>query len=222
MPDLGRIAGPAIIPAAVEFDLTWNLSSGKQVKNVLHGSVAGGFAATAAVAQAIYAAIIGSASWTAWAAFLSNTSQLANVQLRDMRTANQPWVLSTGAATPGTSVSAALPPGVSLVISERTALAGRGYRGRIYLPGLAANALVVGTGAASAAANTAAVNFINAVSAAMTANGVTLAIANPARAAYAGRRGRAIPARAAGIVPVTSVLARLTALTSQRRRSYIA
>jgi hypothetical protein len=51
---------------------------------------------------------------------------------------------------------------------------------------------------------------------------VTLAIANPARAAYAGRRGRAIPARAAGIVPVTSVLARLTALTSQRRRSYIA
>lgn len=222
MVDLGRIAGPAIIPNAVEVDLTWNLASGKQVKNVLHGSVAGGFNSTAAIAQAVYAAIIGSASWTAWAAFLSNQAQLANVQVRDMRTANLPWVLSTGGATPGTSVSAALPPGVSLVISERTAMAGRGYRGRVYLPGLASNALVVGTGAASAAANTAAVNFMTAVQSALTASGITLAIANPARAQYTGRRGRVIPARPAGIVPVTSMVSRLTALTSQRRRSYIA
>src|SRR5216684_9364471 len=112
--DLGRIPGPIVIPNAIEVDLVWNLASGKQVKNVLHGQVAAGFNVTAAVAQAIYAAIIASASWTAWAAQLSNQVQLAAVQLRDLRTANMPFVASTGAAAPGTSLTAALPPGVSL------------------------------------------------------------------------------------------------------------
>ena len=222
MPDLGRIAGPIIVPNTIEVDLVWNLASGKQVKNVLHASVLAGFTATAAVAQAIYASIVGSASWTAWAAYLSNQASLASVQLRDLRTANNPWVSSTGAATPGTSVSAALPPGVSLVISERTAFAGRGFRGRVYLPGLASNALVVGTGAVLAAANTAALNFMTAVQTALTASNATLAIAQPARNAYVGRKGRAIAARVAGVVNVTSMVARLTALTSQRRRSYVA
>jgi hypothetical protein len=144
------------------------------------------------------------------------------VQLRDLRTANMPFVASTGGATVGTGVATALPPGVALVISERTAQAGRGFRGRIYLPGLDSSAVTAATGAASAAANTAAVNFITAVQTALTGQGITLAIANPARQAYTGRTLRAIPARAAGMITVTSIVARLTALTSQRRRSYVA
>ena len=222
VPDLGRIAGPIIIPNAIEVDLVWNLASGKQVKNVLHGQVAGGFTATAAVAQAVYAAIIASASWTAWAAFLHTTAALAAVNLRDLRTPNMPVVTSTGGATAGTGAAVALPPGVALVISERTALAGRGFRGRVYLPGLDSGAITAATGAASAAANTAAANFVTAVQTALTASTITLSIAQPARQAYNGRRGRAIGARAANIQNVTSIVARLTALTSQRRRSYIA
>lgn len=222
MPDLGRIAGPIVIPTAVELDLVWNLASGKQVKNVLHGIVAGGFAATAPIAQAVYAAIIASGSWTAWAAFLHTTAALAAVNLRDMRAFNMPVVTSTGAATAGTGAGLALPPGVALVVTERTAFAGRGFRGRAYLPGLDSGALVAATGASSAAAGTAALNFMTAVQTAMTASGIALAIAEPARNAYAGRKGRAIPARAAGITAVTSMVVRLTALTSQRRRSYVA
>jgi hypothetical protein len=211
-----------VIPNAIEVDLIWNLASGKQVKNVLHGQVAAGFNATAAVAQAVYAAILASASWTAYKAFINLNAQFAGVQLRDQRTPNMPYVASTGAATAGTGAASALPPGVSLVISERTASAGRGFRGRIYLPGLDSSALTPATGAATAAANTAAVNFVTAVQTALTASAITLSIANPARVAYVGRKGRAIPARPAGIINVTSVLARLTALTSQRRRSYVA
>ncbi len=222
MPDLGRIAGPIVIPNAIEVDLVWNLTSGKQVKNVLHGQVAAGFNATAAIAQAVYAAIIASASWTAWKPFVNANASLAAVNLRDLRTANMPVVTSTGAATPGTGIATALPPGASLVISERTAQAGRGFRGRVYLPGLDSSLLVAATGAASAAGNTAAVNFMTAVSTALTASGITLSIANPARAAYVGRKGRAIAARANAIINVTSMVARLTALTSQRRRSYVA
>ena len=222
MPDLGRIAGPIVIPNAIEVDLVWNLTSGKQVKNVLHGQVAAGFNATAAVAQAIYAAIIASASWTAWKPFVNANASFAAVSLRDLRTPNMPVVTSTGAATVGTGVASALPPGASLVISERTAQAGRGFRGRIYLPGLDSSLLTAATGAASAAGNTAAVNFITAVQTALTASAITLSIANPARQAYIGRKGRNIPARVAGIINVTSLVARLTALTSQRRRSYVA
>lgn len=220
--DLGRIPGPIVIPNAIEVDLLWNLASGKQVKNVLHGQVAGGFNATAAIAQAIYAAIIASASWTAYKPFINSNCSFAGVQLRDLRTANMPFVSSTGAVTPGTGAASALPPGVALVISERTAQAGRGFRGRIYLPGLDSVALTAATGAASAAANTAAVNFVTAVQTALTASAITLSISNPARQAYVGKNLRAIPARAAGIINVTSLVARLTALTSQRRRSYVA
>lgn len=220
--DLGRIPGPIVIPNAIEVDLLWNLASGKQVRNVLHGQVAGGFNATAAVAQAVYAAIIASASWTAYKPFINANCSFAGVQLRDLRTANMPFVSSTGGATVGTGVATALPPGVALVISERTAQAGRGFRGRIYLPGLDSSAVTAATGAASAAANTAAVNFVTAVQTALTGQAITLSIANPARQAYTGRTGRALTARAAAIINVTSIVARLTALTSQRRRSYVA
>jgi hypothetical protein len=226
--DPGRIKGPVVIPNAIEVDLIWNLPSGKQVKNVLHGQVAAGFNATAAVAQAIFASITGSAAWTTYAAQLSNQTQLAAVQLRDLRAANFPYVASTGAAVAGTSATAALPPGVSLVVTERTASAGRAFRGRVYLPGLATVALVTATGAATAAANSAALGFMNQVSTSLTASGITLSIANPARQAYIGRAtspgavGRSIPARAAAIVNVTTMVTRLTALTSQRRRSYVA
>jgi hypothetical protein len=220
--DLGRIPGPMVIPNCIEVDLLWNLASGKQVKNVLHGQVAAGFTATAAVAQAVFAAVLASASWTAWRALINSNAQFAGIQLRDLRTANMPFVTSTGVAVAGTGVATALPPGVSLVISERTAQAGRGFRGRIYLPGLDSAAVTAATGAATPAANTAAVNFVTAVSTALTASAITLSIANPARQAYTGRTGRAIPLRPNGVINVTSIVARLTALTSQRRRSYVA
>jgi hypothetical protein len=220
--DAGRIKGPVILPAGIEVDLVWNLASTKQIKNVLHGQVAGGFTATAAVAQAVYAAIIASASWTAWAADVHSTASFAGVNLRDLRTPNMPVVQSTGGATAGTGALLALPPGSSLVVSLKTALAGRGFRGRVYLSGLDSVVLVAGTGALTGAANTNAVNFITAVQTALTTSGITLALANPARQAYTGRKGRAILARAANQVPVTSISTRLTALTSQRRRSYVA
>src|SRR5258708_26257060 len=209
MPDLGRIAGPIVIPNAIEVDLVWNLTSGKQVKNVLHGQVAAGFNATAAIAQAVYAAIIASASWTAWKPFVNANASLAAVNLRALRTATMPVVTSTGAATPGTGIATALPPGASLVISERTAQAGRGFRGRVYLPGLDSSLLVAATGAASAAGNTAGANLMRAVSTARNSRGLTPSIANPARPADRGRKGRAFAAPADATIHLTSIVAAL-------------
>jgi hypothetical protein len=220
--DPGRIPGPIIIPNAIQVNLVWNLASGKQVVNVLHGQVAAGFNATSAVAQAVYAAIIASGQWTSWAAFLHTTDQFAAVQIRDLRTGSQPLVQSTGAAVSGTGAGVALPPGVSMTITLRTASAGRNFRGRVYLPGLDSGAFVAGTGAFSAGAQTAGVNFITEVQTALNASGITLSIANPARQAYTGRKGAAHTARSAAIVNVTSIVSRLSAATSQRRRSLVA
>lgn len=220
VPDLGRVLGPIVIPNAIEVDLVWNLANGRQVKNVLHGQVAGGFNVTAAIAEAVRASIVGSASWTAWKAFINAACSFQGVNMRDLTVAQKPLVNSTGGSTAGTGVGTALQPGASIVVTERTANAGRSNRGRVYLTGLDSSALTAATGAATAGANTAALNFMTAVQTALTASGITLAIANPARLAYTGKHNRPIPARAAGIVPVTSFATRLTTLASQRRRAH--
>ena len=218
MGDPGRIPGPEVVPNCVQMRLVWTLANGKTAYNVMHGRVAAGFSATAAVAQAIYAAIIASGAWTSYKAHVNSGVSFAGVDLRDIRTANEPVVASTGAATPGTGAGDALPPGTALVVTERTAQAGRAFRGRIYLPGLDVGALQA-NGQASAATVTDATAFINEVATAMSGQGLTQCLAQPARNAYTGTKGTAHPARSAGTVDVTSNQIRTGTINSQRRRS---
>lgn len=220
--DPGRIPGPIVVPNAIEVDLLWNIVPTKTVKNVLHGQVSAGFTATAAVAQAIYAAIIASAAWTAYKANVNAGAALAGVALRDLRSAGLPLVQSTGAATAGTGTGVALPPGTAAVITLRTANAGRNFRGRIYLPGLDSTDMNLNTGNFTAAFQTNAQNFITAVQAALTASSITHSILNPARQGYTGRKGAVKAARPAAVVNVTSVLLRSLTPMSQRRRSLVA
>jgi len=218
MADPGRIAGPEILPNGIQVRLLWNLPNGKQAVNVLHGQVAGGFGPTQAIAEAIFSNIKGAAAWTTYRAFLNSGVSFAGVDLRDMRTANQPLVASTSGADAGTGAGTALPPGDALVVTERTAGAGRAFRGRVYLPGFDSTALAAG-GVASAGAVTASQGFVAAVQSALTAQGITLAIAQPARAEYTGTGGATHPARAAAMAPVTSIVTRNAIFDHQRRRS---
>ena len=222
MADGGRIPGSVVIPNCVEIDLVWNIEPSKQVKNVLHGQVAGGFTLTAAVLQAIYAAIIGSAQWTAYKVYVNAGCSLQGVWGRDLRTANMPLLTSTGAATAGTGAGLALPAGTAAVVSLKTASAGRANRGRIYLPGLDSGVLNTTTGQFLAAFQTAAANFIGEVETAMTASAITHSIAQPARQQYTGKKGAVHLARPAGLVNVTSAAMRNLQPYSQRRRQYVA
>jgi hypothetical protein len=218
--DAGRIKGTTFIANAVELDVVWNIVPTKQVKNVMHGIVAGGFSATAAIAQAIYASILASAAWTAYKAYVNSACSLQGIYLRDIRGPTQvlPLVLSTGAATPGTGAAQALPPNVNAVIKLSTAVAGRNGRGRIYLPGLDSVALNAATGNFSAAFQTAAQNFVAQIATSALASGVTLAVANPARQAFIGRTGTAHVARAAGLQATTGYnMLSLTPRTQRRR-----
>jgi hypothetical protein len=216
--DPGRIPGPIVIPNCIAVMVTWTLPNTKTVYNVLHGQVAGGFSATSAVAEAIFTAIKGAAGWTSWKANVNSGVALAAISLRDMRTLNQPLVTSTTGTSAGTGAGTALPPGDALVVTLRSALAGRSARGRVYLPGLDSSALAAG-GVAAAGTMTNAKAFVDAVSTALTASAVTLAIANPARQSYTGTTGALHPARSAGITPVTSTVVRNNIIDHQRRRA---
>jgi len=209
-----------VVPNCVQMRVNWTLPNGKTVRNVFHGRVAGGFVATAVIAEAIRAAIIASASWTAWKPFVTAQVGLASVDLRDMRTLAMPILQSTGGSTAGTGVASNLPPSVAVCITLRTNFSGQANRGRCYLPGLDSSIDTAATGAISAAGNTAAVNFVTAIQTAMGASGLTMCIQQPPRILYTGAKTLTVhPARVAATADVTSISARSTTFRSQRRRA---
>lgn len=219
--DAGRIKGPVVIASAIEVDLVWNLANGKlNAKTVLGGIVGSGFTPSVAIAQAIYAAIIASGSWTAWAAYMHTTAAFAGVWLRDLRPPGSfPYIHSTGGPTAGTGAGSALSSALAVVVNLPTNFAGRAFRGRAYLPGLDSGAEVAGTGLVLGLANTAAVNFMIEVQTALTAQSITLGIKQPGRQAYTGVVGTPHIARNANITPVTTPKTSTLYFGSQRRRS---
>lgn len=219
MPDPGHIAGPIIIPNAVQIRLLWSQPNFREAVNVMHGIVAGGFVSSVAVAQAVFASIIGSGAWSDWKAKLNNAVTLEAVDIRDLRVADQALERSTGIAVAGTASGGALPPGDALVVTLRTALSGRSNRGRIYLPGLDRGALDA-DGAASTDTQAKAGAFVTQVKASLSASSITLAIGQPARAAYtSAKTGRVFAARSANAVAVTDQPVRNGIIDHQRRRA---
>lgn len=192
----GYINGPLVIPNVVEVILGWALPNGKNASNVLHATSAGGEAATEANATAVMDAISTSAEWVAYAAYLNNGVNLKNVKLRSLHEKNlTQWVSSSDAAT-GIATDGALPEGVALCATLKTAFAGRKGRGRIYLPGFDKFACndqgraVDGCLAAAAA-------WLNSVSEALTTNFMTLCIASRSFMAYTSpATGAVVPAGA--------------------------
>lgn len=220
MTDPGRIPGPLVAPSTVQVRLGWSLPNTKVVHNVLHASCAGGFTATSTIAEAIFSAIKADGAWTAYKAKLNAGVSFVSVDLRDQRSANLPIVASTSGSSAGTGAGVALPEQDALVVSLRTDFAGRGFRGRVYLPGFDSTAVAAG-GVAAAGTMTAAVDFVTAVEAAMAASGLTLSIPQFARAGYTSAKTGAVhPARAAiAPIAVTDILCLDNIFDAQRRRS---
>lgn len=218
--DPGRIPGAQTAPSTLQVRLAWTLPNTKTVFNVLHGSVGAGFTPTSTIAQAVYAAVIASAGWTSWKANINSGVSLAFIDLRDMRTVNNALAASTGAATPGTGAGTALPPGDALVVTLRTAAAGKSNRGRVYLPGLDSTALAAG-GVAAAGTVTNAKAFIDAVSTALTGQSITLAIPQFARQQYTGAKTNTVHLARPAVAPVivTTTQCRNNIIDHQRRRA---
>lgn len=218
MSDPGHIAGFQAIPNCVQVRLVWTISGGKTIYNVMHGRVAGGFVPTGTIAENVFTAIKAAAGWTNWKVKVNTTAALAGFDIRDMRTPNNPIVPSTSAASAGTGAGVALPPGDAVCVTLRTAFAGRGFRGRVYLPGLDTGAIAAG-GLLAAGNDALAKGFVDAVSTAMTGQGMTLTIGQEPRSGYVGKTGATIPARVGGTADVTTTQVRNLIIDHQRRRA---
>jgi hypothetical protein len=184
---------------------------------VLHGRYVGAFAGSVAQANALLTGFATGAPWSALAAFLSTTTLLAQVLIRDINTPHNAYIAPTGPGSYGTSASPSLPNEVSLVGTKRTGQTGPQARGRVYLPGWATNALGTGNTVAAAAV-TAYQNWLNTFASVMLAEGYTHCLALPARAAYTGSTGTTHDARTKQTLDVTSMLVRDNHWDTQRRR----
>lgn len=217
--DPGAIGGPVVIPQCAEISLLWSLVDGKTAHVVLHGRYVGAFAGTVAQCNGILTGLAAGAQWTALAAFLSSTTTLAAVTIRDLNVPNKPLIQSSNAGSPGTSASPAMPSEVAAVITHRTGQAGRAFRGRSYIPGWATNSIGAGD-VILAAAVTALQNWANTIPTTLTAQSYTFCIGQKARAAYTGSTGVAHPARLATTVDITSQTVRDNHWDTQRRRGF--
>ena len=205
------------MPSCAQVVLNWVQDDGKSAHNVMYGRYTGAFAGTVAQANAITSALASGAQWSAMAAFMATTTGLTTVSLRDVNTPNNPVITATSGGSLGTSASPAMPNEVAIVGTLRTAKTGPQNRGRLYIPGFATNALGAGN-VISAAVVTAVQNWLNTISAALSAQGYTWVIGQPHRIAYTGITGTQHPERLATSTPITSAIVRDNHWDTNRRR----
>jgi len=220
---------PLVVPNAVQIRLMYTLS-GNSAFNVIHARKLG----TQVLNQAL-ANLIGSAIKSAWTTTLGPmmgiSTGLAKVGIRDLSAANQPEYLDSGVVVTGTSIADPLPTNVASCVTLRTALSGKSMRGRVYLGGFteAENENTATQAQTSADASTA---FLEAVSDALTANGMTLGVLSRPSYSYVDNRTWTLSngstlvdqtgrgnARPGAINDVTLIQSRSNGWESQRRRN---
>jgi hypothetical protein len=217
--DGGYMPGPRIIPNACKVQINWSLNDVKTAHNVYYANYTGTPALSPTVAETIRAGLVAGAGWTNLALFLTTGCSLTGVTVTDMRSTLATDFLSTGAATPGTSVSTALPDESAAVITLRTGLKGPSGRGRLYIPGWASNAVgaagVIAPLAVTALGAWANTNLYANIASAIGAG----VIGHVHRREYTSAvTGRHFDDRPAGTVPIVTVLVRDNHWDSQRKR----
>jgi len=206
---------PLVLNDAVHVRLLWNFN-GRLGCNVLGGRVGGGFINSQTHANDLATAVLASFTSSGLKALTSDTVELQGVGIRDLRSANQVEYTQTSAPVAGTGAANPMPTQLAAVVTLRTDLAGKSYRGRVYIGG-ADEDQNDGTGRIAGAYNTAIVAFITAVKADMAAEGITLAIISAPR--YANLPPPAdIQTWAGDLTDVTAQVARDTHWDSQNRR----
>lgn len=198
-----------IVPNAAQMRLIWALGGQLYALNVLGVVNSGSVAITQALANTLGTAIKAAFTSSGHGGEVNDQVTLANVGIRDIRTANTAEFLDTGGAVAGTAPTGLLPPGVAFVVTLRTALAGRSFRGRVYLCGYDEgqnSAAGVNAGVSTSVA------FVVAIQSALVASSLNLGVIHrPTEAPLAPTAGF--------ITPVTSIVARDNVWDSQRRRA---
>lgn len=152
---------PLVVDDTVRCSIIWALSGTEYAVNVLHYFVGGSVGIGQATADAFAAQVGADMVASNLDDNVASTVTMARCTVRDLRMANQPEFSATD-PQPGLEGAHILPLANSIVVTLRTALAGRRYRGRVYLPGFSENQNTA-AGVIDPAAITAAEAFIQAL-----------------------------------------------------------
>lgn len=214
--DGGKVKGAQAVPNTVEIFIKQTGANGKSANFACYGQYATTPPSLVTLASALWTSIS-----TAWGNDLGPqmhpNSQMTAVWLRDMANVNNPVVVGTGTAVPGTGTGIALPPETCIVITENINKRGKGLKGRMYVSGFVDTASA-GSGIISPAGMAAVTSFANALFAAITAQSLTPCVAEVHRQAYTGLTGTPHLDRPAAPVGVTQYVVRNNEFDTQRRR----
>ena len=192
-----------IITGTYEIRITWALNGADWALNVLHCQLPGGDPVNQGLADAWATDLDAAHDSSGLAALQPASISIDRVGVRDLRVANQA-MYEADVSSPGTGAGDLLVRAASIVVTMRTALAGRSFRGRSYVPGF--NEAQNGAdGTIAPAASAAATAWITAIRTAATARGHTLAVAS---------------VKLGTSQPVTAQLVRDNVWDVQRRRGY--
>lgn len=198
------------IGSAVMARLIWSRGGTDHAVNVLHFRVNPFFVVDQASVNSFASLIDTLVVSSGYAALMPTTDALARVTFRDRRTANAPEFVGLVARV-GTNVTEALPGSNAVVVTLRTAFAGRGFRGRVYL-GQWSEAANAASGVIAAATSTAAAAFITGLrDITVAGNAMTLAVAHQV--------ANGLPLEPGQLNDVTAHLVRDTRWDTQRRRN---
>lgn len=167
-----------VIANTVQLRLLWRYTATPWAVNVLHFIAPGGFTVDQAAADTARTQV--QAAYTSGLNFRGSVSTqwaLNEIGLRDIRVANQPEYRATLPSPAGTNGTDPLSPVMTSKVMLRTALAGKRYRGAVFLPGWTEAASTAGLQAGATTATGR--GFIVAIQANMqSALGLTLAVAS--------------------------------------------
>lgn len=127
-----------VIPNCVQVRLLWRLSNTPWAVNVLNFTV-GALTVDQTLADSIRTAVqtAYTGGVTPLRGQVHTTWSLSEIGVRDIRVANQPEYRSVLGTAAGTAGGDRLPPTMAAKVMLRTALAGKSYRGAVFVPGWA-------------------------------------------------------------------------------------
>lgn len=170
-----------------------------------------------ALAESIFTAIRNASSTTALMTHMATTTILESVSIRSLAAANQPLYTSTGVPLAGGGAGDSLPLSVAACVTIRTPLAGKSFRGRVYLSGWDEGENDA-SGRITGAANAAAQAFMSGLDQAIQAENLVVGIISKARDAVT-IPAKTIPSKNGFVTARNLFLVRDTKWESQRRRT---
>lgn len=170
-----------------------------------------------ALAEGLFTGISTAAGFVSLLARLAPTVVFESLTIRDIHLPNRPEFTSTGTPVSGGGTGDCLPLNVAAVVTVRTALAGKSFRGRTYFSGFAESENDA-QGRQSAAVNTSIVSAMTSINSICAGHSLTIGVVSRPQDAKT-IPAKTITSRAGQATAVQSFAARNTKWESQRRRT---